>query len=172
MANQRFAGRARFPRAKRRQTQWISPAVQGYVNVASGGATVIANIPHEDPLTYMRTRGFVGIAPQTMAADLAIVGAFGIGVVTAEAFAAGIASIPEPFTDGDWGGWFVWRSFSSLVQVADATGKLYLAAESGFEVDSKAMRKVSNNEVVVIVAESQQGAFKIFDGTRHLVALA
>jgi len=38
-----------------------------------------------------------------------------------------------------------------------------------FEVDSKAMRKVGENEVLVTIAESQGGAFNISTPLRTLV---
>ena len=40
-----------------------------------------------------------------------------------------------------------------------------------FEVDSKAMRKVSANETIVTMAQSQQGAFDISASLRTLVKL-
>ena len=152
-----------------RLTEWTGPALQSYVNVATTGATIVSSVAFEEPATVIRTRGRVSVAPQTFGADLEITGAIGMGIVTQEAFAAGVAAVPEPWTDADWGGWFVWRSFGYKFELVDATGTLQV--DWGFEVDSKAMRKVSSNEVLVVVAESQLGAFKIFDGTRHLIKL-
>ncbi len=72
--------------------------------------------------TIVWTRGQVSIAPDVFSADVDIVGAFGIGIVSDQAFAAGAGSIPRPFTQSDWDGWFVWRSFSMRFEFADATG--------------------------------------------------
>ncbi len=151
-----------------RLTQWIGPAAQDYVNVASGGATIIANLPFEEPVTVMRNRGMVSVRLQAYTADLTIAGAFGIGIVSAEAFAAGVASIPEPFNDGDWGGWFVWRSFFQRFEFDSAVDSTFPAAMT-LEVDSKGMRKVGSNEVLVQVAESQTGAFALASGLRTLI---
>ena len=159
-----------FPARSQRLTTWIGPAAQNFLAVASAGATVIASLPFEEPATIMRTRGQVSIAPNVVTADLTIAGAFGICVVSAEAFAAGIAAIPEPFSDADWGGWFVWRSFANKV-VASAVDDGIFPAAVTMEIDFKAMRKVTSNEVMVVVAESQIGAFNVFDGTRHLIKL-
>jgi len=150
--------------------QWIGPAIQGYQAVASGGATLIGSAPFAEPSTIIRTRGQVSIIPSTAGADLNIVGAFGIGIVTSEALAAGVASVPEPFTDADWGGWYVWRSFSYNLEFSDATGLNFL--NWNFEVDSKAMRKITTNESLVLVAESQGGAFSISTPIRTLVKLS
>ena len=152
-----------------RLTTWIGPADQGYVNVASGGATLITSFAFEEPATIMRTRAMVSFRPQSTGADLDIVGAFGMGVVSAEAFAAGVASIPEPFSDADWGGWFVWQSFGFRIEFSDATGIAFPRWD--VTLDSKAMRKVGSNEVAVFVAESQAGAYAINTPVRMLVKL-
>jgi len=157
-------------RGQRRLTQWIGPADQGYVNVASAGATLISSVQFVEQQTVVRMRGQVSVKPQVQGADLDVVGAIGVGIVTEEAFTAGIASIPEPFSDADWGGWFVWRSFSYHMQFNDLTGVGWL--DWNFEVDSKAMRKVSPNERVVIIVESQVGAFVVSTPLRMLVKLS
>ena len=155
---------------QRRLTQWIGPALQGYIAVATGGATVIASVPFLEKATIARTRGNVSIKPEAVASDTELIGAVGFGVVSSEALAAGVASIPEPFTDADWSGWFVWRSFSYDFEFSDASGLNY--PDWNFEVDSKAMRKVGPNESAVIVAESFSGAFRISIPLRMLVKLS
>ena len=130
---------------------------------------MIVSIPFEEPLTIMRTRGHVSIIPESTGADVHLIGAYGEGIVTAEAFAAGIASMPEPFTDGDWGGWFVWRTFSYGVEFDDATGVGF--PNWNFEIDSKAMRKVSPSSVLVAICESVIGAFRVSAPTRTLIKL-
>ena len=162
--------RGRVTRGHRRLTTWIGPPPQGFLNVASGGATLLASFTPGDPLTIVRNRGMVSVIPQATAADVDIVGAFGIGVVTNEAFAAGIASMPELFSDADWGGWMVWRSFSYSFDFKDSTG--IFSPTWNFEVDSKAMRKMKANEVMVEIAESQAGAFGISIPIRTLVKVA
>ena len=134
--------------------------------MASGGATIIASLPFEESLTIIRTRGMVSVQLNSYASDLVPVGAIGMAVVSSEALVAGITAIPEPFNDADWGGWFVWRSFAYRFEFGDGTGS-QLASWS-MEIDSKAMRKVTPNTALVVIAESQATAFSVFDGTRHL----
>ena len=170
VARRHFGARPRGGSRSARLTEWVAPADQGFINVADGGATLLSSILIEAPVTVMRTRGMMSIKPQSFSADLDIVGAFGIAVVTVEAFTAGVASVPEPFTDADWGGWMVWRSFNlHLEQVTNAG---LLLGSWNFEIDSKAMRKVTGNEIIVAVAESQAGAYAIADSTRTLIKLA
>lgn len=154
----------------RRKVQWIGPAVQGYVSVANAGATLISvSTTFETAATLVRTRGQISVQPGSFAADLNIVGAFGCGIVSAEAGAIGITAIPTPFRDADWGGWYVWRSFSLHLDVQSAIG--FSLEMENFEVDSKAMRKVGQNESLVWVAESQAGAFDISTPLRQLIKL-
>ncbi len=138
--------------------------------MASGTAVIMFSAPFTDGLTIIRNRGFVQIT-SSLAADLDFTGAIGLGVVTSEAFAAGVASIPEPFTDADWGGWMVWKSFAYSVDVLDATGTNTFPGWN-FEIDSKAMRKVGPNSVAVGIAESQAGAFNVNWVNRMLVKLS
>ncbi len=167
MARPRARGFSRQKSA--RLTQWVGPADQGFIGVASGGAILLTSFPFEEPATIMRTRGNVAIRPAAFTADVDIVGAYGHGVVSQEAFAAGVVSIPEPFSDGDWGGWFVWRSFAYHFEFADATGVNF--PNWTFDIDSKSMRKVSPNEVMVTIVESREGAFNLSSNIRTLIKL-
>ena len=162
-------GRHRFSGPKR-LVEWAGVADQGYVSVADGGATLISSLTINEVATIVRTRGQVSVRPNVFAADLDIVGAIGVGIVSQEAFAAGVASIPEPFSDSDWAGWFVWRSFSMSLEFHTAASSFL--RDMTFEVDSKAMRKIGHNEVVVTIAESQSGAFSISSPLRKLIKLS
>ncbi len=148
---------------RKRVTTWVGPADQDSVAVASGASVIIASfVPASNGMlapTIVRSRGEVAIRNSVVASDQDIGGAFGICIVSDEAFAAGTASIPRPFDDSDWGGWFVWQSFKSQFELRDSTGASGLNETSlRYQVDSKAMRRVSDNETVVMMCESQTGA--------------
>ncbi len=159
----------------RRKTQWVGPADQANVTVAAGGASILNSFdPQAQGLqspTIVRTRGSFSFQPAAFSADVAIHGAYGIGVVSDQSFNAGVASMPEPFSDADWDGWFVWRSFTMAFEFQDATGTQF-PVNIMYEIDSKAMRKVGPNETVVAIAESQSGAFNCADHTRLLFKLS
>ena len=167
--------RSRAPRARteRRKSTWVGPADQGYQAVATGAKVIVAAFDPQASFmlnpTIVRTRGEVSIF-LAAGADVSVTGAFGIAVVTDRAFAAGVASLPDSVTDAGWNGWFVWRSFAQVVSFDDATGQRLFAF--GFQVDSKAMRKIGAEETMVVIAASQAGAFNIYDGTRHLFLLS
>ena len=139
------------------------------MSVAAAGATLTESFNPGEALTVIRNRGQISIQPQAFNADLAIVGAFGLIVVSNEAFVAGVGSIPEPFTDGD-ADWLVWRAFSYRFDFGTNVGLSF--PDWQLEIDSKAMRKMGPNDVMVGIAESQQGAFDISPPIRTLVKLS
>jgi len=162
--------RAHVVGRRHRLTQWIGPANQGFIAVGAGATALISSAPFEEAATLVRTRGQLSIRPEDFVADIDIVGAVGMGIVSAEAFAAGVASIPTPFTDADWGGWFVWRAFSYRYNFASAVGENF--PNWTMEIDSKAMRKISPNERIVTIAEAQGAALRVSVPTRLLIKLS
>ena len=163
-------------RVQRRKTTWIGPADQGFIAVANGTGVIISSftpsttVPSLAQPTVVRTRGSVSIKPEAASADLEIVGAYGLCVVSSQALAAGVASVPTPWNEPGWDGWFVWRSFSLDFEFETSVGFGRNALHQ--EVDSKAMRKVQANEAVVLVAESQAGGFEISMPLRMLMKLS
>ena len=155
--------RRRFSSGKRRQTTWVGPADQNYVAVATGAKTILASF---DPAaaglvkpTIVRNRGLLFVRPQVVTASLTLAGAWGIGVVTDRAFAAGAASIPGPFTDADWDGWMAWGSWLQHWLVVSQIGSLYDSIE--MPIESKGMRKIADDETLVFMIESQSGAASV-----------
>jgi len=160
----------------KRQVTWIGPADQGYLPVATNTKVIIASF---DPAangflkpTVVRTRGEVSLGPGAgVESDVEIVAAYGLCVVSDQALAAGAASIPDPFDDAGWDGWFVWRSIH-LTQEASGTPATITLNSVQQEVDSKAMRKVSDNESIILMAASQGGAFRIAMSVRLLLKVS
>ena len=169
----RFAARGRAVVAPRRQTRWFGPADQGYVAVATTAQVLVASLPIDLTSlvrpTITRTRGLISIKPELFSADVDIVGCFGAGVVSQEAFDIGITAIPGPFDDADWSGWYVWQPFAFHFEETAGSSGLWSVE---LPIDSKAMRKVGPNEVLVFVAESQVGAFRIALPLRTLFKLS
>ncbi len=107
--------------------------------------------------------------PTDYTADVSFQGALGMGIVSDQAFAAGAGSIPGPWTDADWDGWYVWVPFALRLEVGTPSPVELHESTYTREIDSKAMRKVGANETVVVMAESQNGAFTIDSPFRTLV---
>jgi len=143
---------------------------QGYVTVAAGTKVIIQSISFAEKATIVRNRGQFSIKPVSAAADVSVVGALGVGIISAEALAAGAASIPGPFSQAEWDGWMVWQPFQFTFEFVTGAGILITSTEA--VIDSKAMRKVGANEVAVFMAESQSAAFEISVVLRTLIKLA
>ena len=171
MANRHVRGRAVVQRGNKRVNAWVASADQGGQSLASNASAIMQSNATLGGTTIVRTRGLLLVRPQGFGADLDMQGALGIGIVSDQAFAAGAGSVPGPWTDADWDGWFVWQPWALRVEFSDATGVL-VPANVNWEIDSKAMRKVQFNETVVIVAESQAGAVIIETPFRMLIKLA
>ena len=86
-------------------------------------------------------------------------GAIGLGVTTNEAFTAGAASIPGPVTQADWGGW-MWHSFFQVLGIAaQSSGQdtaRNITADIRMDIDSKAMRKFEDEQVLFGMVESTE----------------
>ena len=135
-------GRDFHPRSQRRRTRWAGgPSV--HVETQTASADILSNgVNLGSGETLARIRGrFEIIMDGATAAQDGVAGAFGIGIVSGDAFAAGAASVPKPSTDPDWS----WIYHRHIILHALTTSS---AIRESFDIDSKAMRKTKNNEVL------------------------
>jgi len=98
--------------------------------------------------------------------------AIGIGIVNEMAFTVGATAVMEPITDADWDGWLYHRFFD--LHVGDQTAGDIQERPVQFEVDSKAMRKLKQDDVVfaiVEVVETGIAEIDVFFDSRILLAL-
>ena len=144
-------------RGPRRLTNWGAgpggSAGQGFS--ASGAAILGGGVQFGSAGTVVRIRGSLSafLSSYTSAGD-GFHCAIGVGLASLAAFTVGIGSLPTPITELGWDGWLWHRLFDvhgSLAAGSTAVG----VANSGvdIEVDSKAMRKVSDEMVVFAAAE-------------------
>ncbi len=111
-----------------------------------------AAIPEQ---TIVRTRGELLVQNLITGTDLSgFRWAFGICIVTENAFGVGATAIPGPFTDRSWDGWFVYFTGSCFVGDVSVQGNNGLSAVSRLVIDSKAMRKFKFSDVMVGVFET------------------
>ena len=151
--------RGRFPVRgnNRRRTAWnVGPGGTALASIVASGSQILGSgaAATTDGLTLVRTRGRAIFKVQSFtAAGDAFTGAFGIGIVTAEAFAIGITAMPIPVTDLNWDGWL----YHSMVQVVagDKTaGDVdFTGATQILDVDSKAMRKLRLGDTIFAALE-------------------
>ena len=137
---------------QRRKTSWtFGPRAQN-VSITTTtpviwpiGSSIIA-----DGLTLVRTRGFCNLfLNATSTVSGGFVGAVGIGIVSDQAFTAGIASVPTPITEIGWDGWLWYHSFSlQAITATEADGSNAFANVEKIIIDSKSMRKIGDNETL------------------------
>ena len=107
-----------------------------------------------DGTTLVRTRGQLDvILAAASAAGDGYQGAFGIGVTTQAAVAVGITAVPTPITEQTWDGWLYWTPISVHVGEATAGDKNWASGAQRTTVDSKAMRKLKEDQSIFAVWE-------------------
>ena len=146
MARQRFAGRPGMVKT------WGGLEIPETALSVVQGAIATFTLSTDFGETVLRFRGevLIQVVPDA-AGDETVVG-LGITVVHANAAAAGGASLPGPMADieADW----LWHQFVPLRSIAaTAASDVGLGLQARVVIDSKAMRKVEKDEVVVFMAE-------------------
>ncbi len=160
-------------RGPRRETDWgEGPGSSGVSSISGSATTIIGSgmVITVGASTLVRLRGLLDIflTSSTSAGD-GFFGAFGIGVVTSRAFAAGVTALPQPVTEIDWDGW-MYHTFISVHEGSpDGPGD---AGVHRIEVDSKAMRKMDGDVTLVGVLqvfEIGTAAASVFFDSRVLI---
>ena len=157
MADRFSRGSARgLPSRTRRQSSWaVGPL--GLVSRSSSGVSLFATSAQAQAngLTIVRLRGELLVMVTAGASVLdGFEGAFGICIVSENAFGAGVGSVPSPIADIGWDGWFAYQMFQ--VKVVTATigeGVNAPSAVARYEIDSKAMRKFKATDTVIAILE-------------------
>jgi len=149
--------RSRLAQRPRSALNWFGSADFTAVSgLASGAAVLDQSLTVGVDATVMRTRGRLFVRTDQQVATEDVIGSLGFAVVSAQALAAGVGSIPTPQTDIASDLWFLYDSFTAGFTRASDIG---IANNSWHmvEFDSKAMRKVNSTEAVVVVLENASG---------------
>ena len=149
---------SRFQRtgSSRRLTEWSSgPTSAAKQNTQAAGKIMIDTGQQAlSSITVIRLRGELGIWIEvaTSIDDGFTQYGAGIGIVSVDAFDIGITAVPGPLSDASWGGW-MWSHTGSALISRSADESLDSFGSVRIPIDSKAMRKIGINEVVVGVVE-------------------
>lgn len=145
-----------FRRGPRRPTDWsASIALTSYTALAAASAVISeVFVPIVGGETLIRTRGLFSFATDQEAANETQVGAFGIGIVSEQAATVGATAVPHPFTDAAWGGWLYHTYFASRFRFVSGVGVSFADGVTTQVIDSKAMRKIGENERLIVVVEN------------------
>ena len=172
MATRRFV-----PQRSRRPTIWL--VAQGNAITATSSSSVSTLISAVSAETFpvptlVRVRGEIVVEATTFAATPGKIMAYvGIAVVSQAALAG--PSVSLPFTDGSRD-WMWWRAFPLTLRsgnVTGPTGPQPFLMTSRMIVDSKSMRKIPGDSVLVLVTENvpliSTGTFEASWGLRMLL---
>ncbi len=152
----RFVAARRGPK---RQMDWsLGLASSAFVNVPANskvllGSTAIGALDAQTPFTIVRTRGTYSTRSDQSAATEDVIGGIGLAIVNDVSAAAGIGSIPGPLSDLLWNGWYWIDYFRQTFQFESAVG-IDAKMSTSHVIDSKAMRKVTGDSVLVLVGEN------------------
>ena len=114
--------------------------------------------------TVVRTRGIFSVASDQSAGNEFPFGAFGMTIVSEEAAAAGILSVPTAYADADDDRFFLHGFWAVGLRVATAVG-FQSDVFSHWHFDSKAQRKVSASDVVSVTVENASAT----DGALYII---
>jgi len=154
MARQFTRGRGRL--GSQRKTSWfpIDRATTALDNSSVLIASLTVGEQAKRPFTIIRTHLEILMVSDQVAAAEVQNGAVGMCVVSDQAAAVGVSAVPTPITDAGSDLWFLhqWTlntfAFATAVGFDERGGRLW-------SIDSKAMRKVNDDEDVVLVGESE-----------------
>jgi len=137
-------------RGPRRKTTWAEGPGGTAELVFNATQTQILGSGFEvtEEVTLARIRGAFSFNMESGGTGERMTGAFGIGIVTASAFAIGITAMPAPIDDQDWDGWLFWRPVQIQAVATLAEDQAFGSTRSEFEVDTRAMRKMQNDDTI------------------------
>ncbi len=147
-------------RVHKRGTFWARSPADGVVTALANATAVLDSsaVPVVEGETIIRTRGMISVKSDQASASEQIVGAVGMCIVSDQAFAVGVGSVPTPFTDQDSDLWFMHQYFTHAIDFSDATGT-QTQAFSTFHFDSKGMRKFVTGTTLAVVVENGSTVF-------------
>ena len=144
-------------RGARRKMLWV-PTMFTSSTIAGDASMLLASMNAAAlalrPFTIVRIHYALFLRSDQAAAEEVQFCSFGMAVVSDEAVAVGVTAIPIPDTEAGSSLFFAHKNImANAVDLTDTTKPgVY------FEVDSKAKRKVSNGQDIVIVAENGTAA--------------
>ncbi len=142
--NQRSSG-------SRPNREWSGFANSTFIDLAAASKVIVATfLPLSGDITILRTVGQIGISSDQSGAQEHQLGAFGLIVVSERAVTVGITAIPDPITEIEDDGWFVYQSFNQLGDGSvNSSSKVY-------DFDSKAKRIVPSEgrQIVAVMANA------------------
>ncbi len=157
----------------RRQSLWFGNQMSDTNVTAIGGTIIIsanAALLALRPFTIVRTYSELNIRTDNPAGSENYAGAYGSCIVSDQASAIGVTAIPTPVSDSGSDLWYV-HQFMMGANIFTTSGATMNGV--GYHIDSKAMRKVDDDEDVLHVIEFSGigSGMNIMFGGRQLIKL-
>ena len=134
---------------------WVGAFSVAQVNIPANSAVLISTFALSNAgidETILRTVGSFFVGLDQIVANEQQLGAFGLILATDQAISVGITAIPDPITDINDDGWFVYVPIQQETQYATVVGQ---SMGRTYDFDSKAKRVVyTGTGVAVVVANS------------------
>ena len=154
--------RSRFTRgnSQRRLTQWAATAAETAWTALAAATAILDStftVGSDSPETIVRIRGSFDVQSDQLAAQEEPFGAIGIAIVSDQAVAIGVTAIPTPYTDAVSDLWMLHEFWSAPMTFGvDARGIAKI--DQLLVLDSKAMRRISEDETLIVVVENGSAA--------------
>ena len=159
MARRREFARGASAIRSRRLTSWLDLPFATTTLTAAGG-TIVLSLTAEElskrPFTIVRTHMMVHMTSDQIGADEQQFAAVGMCVVSDQAAAIGVTAVPTPVTDAASDLWFFHNNVAAEFAFVTGVGFDASAGETS-QFDSKAMRKVNNDQDVLLIVELATG---------------
>jgi len=129
-----------------------------------------------DSVTIVRIRGSLTMGLSSVASALDGFSRVGVGlcIVSENAFGVGVTAVPSPIVDIAWDGW-IWYNIGDLAAYTTTLTNSHGSQTKELQIDSKAMRKIKNTDVLIAVletaAEVGTAVFNMTLNTRVLLKL-
>jgi len=158
VANRVVRSRGGYPARRPSLKDWTGLGLDSTYNaLAAASAVIVGSFTGLSDVTILRIRGLLSIGSDQVAAGEEVHGALGVAIVSEEAFTVGITAVPLPITNDDSDLWMLWQPFAHGIQFGTGVG-FQEPRLSNWVVDSKAMRKMSNDQRAVIVLQNSAAA--------------
>ncbi len=146
----------------RRQTEWLATEVQTDFSALAANTIqldAVLSVPEKAfrPFTIVRTLGLLYVISDQNSADEQPFGGIGGIVVQDQAVSIGVTAIPDPENDAASDSWFLHQFWAAPIIVGDGTGFSGSPGQQ-YLFDSRAMRKVNNEEDIAFMITNASGA--------------
>ncbi len=140
-------GRSRAP-----NRSWAGFSNSGVISLPANNKVIVASFTLSNPgidETILRTVGSLHVKSDQVVATETVIGALGMIIVTDQAFSVGITAMPDPITDQEDDGWFLYVPFSNSFTFV--TGAGFTSFGSEYTFDSKAKRIFERGSTVAVI---------------------